>query len=110
MNEFLTSLNAVQQVNGTEMSGKSQTDAVAILRDVRVGGTVDLVVSRQADGDQSPDLMTKDEDGQRETTGPETSRALTVSLTVLVLFVYVMIMIFWTGLQIDCSYNTDCLI
>ncbi|XP_064456727.1 partitioning defective 3 homolog isoform X3 [Ornithodoros turicata] len=35
------------QVNGVEMTGKSQTDAVAILRNAPTGSTVDLVVSRQ---------------------------------------------------------------
>lgn len=68
------------------MSGKSQADAVAILRDVKVGGTVELMVSRLNDDDQSQettDLLTKDQDGLKETTGPEIIQGLAVSFRVL---------------------------
>lgn len=82
---FVMLLNDVQQVNGTEMSGKSQADAVAILRDVNVGGTVDLVVSRLNDDEQSQettDLLMKNQDGRKETTGSEMNQGLAVSLRV----------------------------
>ncbi|XP_067127490.1 LOW QUALITY PROTEIN: partitioning defective 3 homolog [Centruroides vittatus] len=39
------------EVNGVEMTGKSQTEAVSVLRNTPLGGTVELVVSRQ-----EPDL------------------------------------------------------
>ena len=37
----------VIQVNGIEMTGKSQSDAVSILRNTKSGSAVSLVVSRQ---------------------------------------------------------------
>ncbi|XP_030830315.1 partitioning defective 3 homolog isoform X2 [Strongylocentrotus purpuratus] len=37
----------VMEVNGIEMTGKSQSEAVSILRSVKLGGVVNLVVSRQ---------------------------------------------------------------
>lgn len=37
------------EVNGIEMTGKSQSEAVAILRNTPLGGAVNLVVSRQED-------------------------------------------------------------
>ena len=35
-----------QQVNGIDMAGKTQSDAVLLLRDTPLGGTVSMVVSR----------------------------------------------------------------
>ena len=35
------------QVNDVEMTGKTQSDAVAILRNTKLGSVVNLVVSRQ---------------------------------------------------------------
>ncbi|XP_072025250.1 partitioning defective 3 homolog [Amphiura filiformis] len=35
------------EVNGIEMTGKNQTEAVSILRSVKLGGVVNLIVSRQ---------------------------------------------------------------
>ncbi|XP_071494420.1 partitioning defective 3 homolog [Diadema antillarum] len=37
----------LMEVNGIEMTGKSQSEAVSILRSVKLGGVVNLVVSRQ---------------------------------------------------------------
>lgn len=37
------------EVNGIEMTGKSQTEAVAILRNAPAGSKVRIVVSRQED-------------------------------------------------------------
>ncbi|XP_033639265.1 partitioning defective 3 homolog isoform X1 [Asterias rubens] len=38
------------EVNGIEMTGKTQSEAVSILRSVRLGGVVNLVLSRQDSG------------------------------------------------------------
>lgn len=35
------------QVNGIEMTGKSQTEAVTVLRNTKMGSVVNIVVSRQ---------------------------------------------------------------
>ena len=43
-------------MNGVEITGKSQSEAVAILRNVPQGGIVKLVVSRQERVDLSPKL------------------------------------------------------
>jgi len=44
------------EVNGIEITGKSQAEAVSILRTVPQGGIVKLVVSRQERVDLSPKL------------------------------------------------------
>ncbi|XP_065352017.1 partitioning defective 3 homolog isoform X10 [Cloeon dipterum] len=44
------------EVNGVAMTGKTQSEAVATLRNAPPGSTVSLVVSRQEKGDESPRL------------------------------------------------------
>ncbi|XP_059471634.1 partitioning defective 3 homolog isoform X3 [Neocloeon triangulifer] len=44
------------EVNGVAMTGKTQSEAVATLRNAPPGSTVSLVVSRQDKGDESPRL------------------------------------------------------
>ena len=39
----------ISQVNGIEMTGKTQLEAVAVLRNIEVNSVVDIVVSRQTD-------------------------------------------------------------
>jgi C-terminal processing protease CtpA/Prc len=44
------------EVNGVEMTGKTQSEAVAILRNAPQGSKVSIVVSRQEDSSTSPRL------------------------------------------------------
>jgi hypothetical protein len=44
------------EVNNVAMTGKTQSEAVSILRNAPPGGKVLLVVSRQEKGDESPKL------------------------------------------------------
>uniref|UniRef100_T1JCX4 PDZ domain-containing protein n=1 Tax=Strigamia maritima TaxID=126957 RepID=T1JCX4_STRMM len=55
------------EVNGIEMTGKTQSEAVKILRNTPLGGTVKLVVSRQeADSPKLPrEMTTGDSDGAK---------------------------------------------
>ncbi len=47
------------QVNGVEATGKSQTDIVGMLRNVKLGSVVNLVISRQV-------TETEDADGEKK--------------------------------------------
>lgn len=44
------------EVNGVEMTGKTQSEAVAVLRNAPQGSKVSIVVSRQEDSSTSPRL------------------------------------------------------
>jgi C-terminal processing protease CtpA/Prc len=44
------------EVNGVEMTGKTQSEAVAVLRNAPQGGKVSIVVSRQEESSTSPRL------------------------------------------------------
>lgn len=53
-------------VDGTDLSGKTQADVVAILRNVPPGASVTLLVSRQADTPHSPNTSISLVSGQSE--------------------------------------------
>lgn len=44
------------EVNGVEMTGKTQSEAVSVLRNAPQGSKVSIVVSRQEDSSTSPRL------------------------------------------------------
>lgn len=57
------------EVNSIEMTGKSQTEAVSILRNTPLGGTVELVVSRQEIDTSPSSTLSRDKEMTTEKSG-----------------------------------------
>ena len=54
MEPLLLIPNNFHQVNAVEMTGKSQAEAVSVLRNTKLGSTVSIVVSRQVVEEEDP--------------------------------------------------------